>query len=620
MATTDLLARLDAEQREAVTCAATATIVHAAPGSGKTRVLTHRIAHRLRERTADERHVLAVTFTREAAAEMRRRLTGLGVGRDGFGSPTIGTFHAVALSIVRERAVARGHAAPVILHHRPSLMKEALADHPLSRRSREVLLEVDWAHARRVAPAAYARAVEDSRRNTGLDPEAVASAYHAYEATKARRGVVDLDDLIGRALDELALDTEFAAATRWRFRHLFLDEAQDMNPLQFAFFEAVRNEREDVFVVGDPNQAIYGWNGADPRLFAALPDRIGRVTVLRLTSNYRSSPQIVEYSGLVGAVADVVARAPDGAPVRVVSCTDEHHEARVVAEVVRRVASEGSPRNWASIGVLVRTNAQVAPIADALERAGVPVKRGRANSPRAAARESASLCTGRDSLYAWAADVSAESDDEHERAVADEVREYLDIGGHADGRGFLAWTAANARLDGDAEGVEVTTMHAAKGREWETVVVAGAEDGLLPHRASVGDAAQAEERRLAYVAVTRAARRLVVTHAERRGGRSRTRSPFFPEPPAEPAPAAPPARVRTSAPDSGLAAALRSWRDAHARIVLLDPRAVCSDADLLRIAGAGASDEVLVSVFGERTAARVADAIRGVVAAHAARA
>jgi DNA helicase-2/ATP-dependent DNA helicase PcrA len=616
----NLLARLDAEQIEAVTCPATATIVLAAPGSGKTRVLTHRIAHRLRERTADERHVLAITFTRDAAAEMRRRLVALGVGRDGFGSPTIGTFHAVALSIVRERAASRGRPAPTIVHHRPSVMNEALANHPLSRRAREVLLEVDWAHARRVSPEGYVRAVEAERRTTSLDPEAVASAYRAYEAVKSRRGVLDLDDLLGRALDEFEGDPEFAASTRWRFRHLFLDEAQDMNPLQFEFFEAVRDGREDVFIVGDPNQAIYGWNGADPRLLGVLPDRIGRVTVLRLRSNYRSSPQIVDYAGVVGGVPDVVSRGTEGPPVRLVSCTDEHHEARVVAELVRRLGSEGTARHWGAIAVLVRTNAQVAPIADALERSGVPVRRGRTNSPRATARESASLCSGRDSLYAWAADVSAESVDEHERAVADEVREYLDLGGHADGRSFLAWTAANSRLDGDGDGVEVLTMHAAKGREWESVVIAGAEDGLLPHRASVGNPAEAEERRLAYVAVTRAARRLIVTHAARRGSRTRTRSPYFPEPTAESSPAAPPPRARASDPDAGLPEALRTWRDAHARAMRLDPRAVCSDADLARVADAGASDEVLVAVFGARTAERVGDAIRAVVAAHAARA
>lgn len=619
MTSTDLLARLDAEQREAVTCPETATIVLAAPGSGKTRVLTHRIAHRLRERSADERHVLAITFTRDAAAEMRRRLDALGVGRDGFGAPTIGTFHAVALSIVRERALARGRPTPVIVHHRPSVINAALSGHALARRAREVLLEIDWAHARRVAPAEYVRAAEAARRDVGLDPEAIASAYRAYEETKSRRGVLDLDDLIGRALDEIEQDAEFAATTRWRFRHLFLDEAQDMNPLQFAFLEAVRAGREDVFVVGDPNQAIYGWNGADPRLLGVLPDRLGRVTILRLTSNYRSTPQIVAYSAAVGGVPDVVSRSDDGAPVRVVRCDDEHHEADVVAELVRRLSGDSVPRRWAACAVLVRTNAQVGPIADALERAGVPVRRGRGASPRAAARESASLCTGRDDLYAWAADVSAESDDEHERAVADEVREYLDLGGHADGRGFLAWTAANGRFHAD-DGVEVTTMHAAKGREWESVVIAGAEDGLLPHRASVGTAAEAEERRLAYVAVTRAAKRLVVTYPAKRGGRTRTRSPFFPDADPHDSPAPPPPRARTVDAGAGLVAALREWRDAHARAALIDPRAVCSDSDLVRIADAAASDEVLVAVFGEPTRARIADAIRGVVAAHAARA
>ena len=289
----DLLFGLDREQREAVVCGATATIVHAGAGSGKTRVLTNRIAYRVATNTAAAQHVLAITFTREAASEMRRRLKRLGID-DSNGSPTVGTFHAVALSMLRQRLTSQGSSMPNIVHNRPNLVVTAAGASSLGSRAKELLIEIDWAHARMVSPADYVAAVKREQRTTFADPKDIAAVYRDYEALKRKRHVVDLDDLILRVVQDMGTDEQYANAVRWRFQHLFVDEAQDMNPLQFALFDAIRGGREDVFVVGDPLQAIYGWNGADRMLFDSLPTTIGRATVLRLPNNYRCSPQIVE--------------------------------------------------------------------------------------------------------------------------------------------------------------------------------------------------------------------------------------------------------------------------------------------------------------------------------------
>ena len=278
-----LLADLDDDQRRAVTCAPSATIVHAGAGSGKTRVLTHRIAWRIADGSADSSRVLAITFTREAAAEMRRRLRTLGVTRhDRAGDsdqPTIGTFHSVALALLRRRASDTSAQVPAIVGNRVALLDQAMGENSLGRQSAAVLAEIDWAHARIVAPERYEIEVRRVARNVPLEPARVAAAYNAYEQLKRKRGLADLDDLISLATRAINDRPDFAAATRFRFRHLFVDEAQDMNPLQYAFFEALRGNRDDVFIVGDPLQAIYGWNGADPMLFRSLPDALNQRVV-----------------------------------------------------------------------------------------------------------------------------------------------------------------------------------------------------------------------------------------------------------------------------------------------------------------------------------------------------
>jgi DNA helicase-2/ATP-dependent DNA helicase PcrA len=151
---------------------------------------------------------------------------------------------------------------PNIVHNRPNLVVTAAGASPLGSRSRELLIEIDWAHARMVTPQDYVVAVKREQRTTFADPKEIGVVYRDYETLKRKRHVVDLDDLLLRVVDDMRSDESYAEAVRWRFQHLFVDEAQDMNPLQYALFDAIRGGREDVFVVGDPLQAIYGWNGA----------------------------------------------------------------------------------------------------------------------------------------------------------------------------------------------------------------------------------------------------------------------------------------------------------------------------------------------------------------------
>ena len=619
----ELLIGLDREQREAVVCGPTATIVHAGAGSGKTRVLTNRIAYRVATKSAAAEHVLAITFTREAASEMRRRLKRLGIDESN-GSPTVGTFHAVALSLLRQRLSSLASSMPNIVHNRPNLVVTAAGASPLGSRTRELLIEIDWAHARMVAPQDYVAAVKREQRTTFADPKEIGVVYRDYETLKRKRHVVDLDDLLLRVVEDMRTDEFYAEAVRWRFQHLFVDEAQDMNPLQYALFDAIRGGREDVFVVGDPLQAIYGWNGADRMLFDTLPDVIGRTTVLTLPNNYRCSPHIVAAARHVAEQTKepvhIRATRTTGDPVRVISFDDEDAEAKGITDLLWSYAPTAGPSPWESVAILVRTNNQATVIAEAMRSAGIPVKTTRPPAGISAAIALAAENTSRHTLAAWASDTIEESLEDSERAVAGLVKTFLaeDHPGVIDGRAFSAWAATNANTLAVSGGVEILTFHAAKGREWNFVVVAGAESGLLPHASAKTAQQKSEETRLAYVALTRASEQLVVTWAHSRNGRKSTRSHLIENLPlgSKPKPVSPPARetVTVASPSEELREALISWRTIRAKALFMQPTSICSDEELqLVLQNLPRTEADVAEIFGSMTSLKVADDIISIV-------
>jgi len=612
-----LLDGLDERQRQAVVCPPTATIVRAGAGSGKTRVLTHRIAHRILTNTARAQRVLAITFTREAAGEMRRRLAQLGVTQHESGTPLIGTFHAVALSLLRQRLADLGQTMPNIVHNRIALAVAAADQHPLGKRPRELLIEIDWAHARRIAPQAYVQAVKREQRSTPVPPAEIAELYKHYETVKKRRHVVDLDDLITRVVEEMHSHADYAEAVRWRIRHLFVDEAQDMNPLQYDLFQAIRGDRNDVFVVGDPLQAIYGWNGSDHRLFDNLPNVLPQPTIFSLPNNYRCSPAIVAAASHVakssGQPVDVRAIRESGDPVRLFGFNDEAAEADGVASLLWRYAPTAGAQPWSSTAVLVRTNAQIPPIASALAKQGIPVHSSRPSPEVQSAIDLAAQSSGRHALSTWAVDVLSESVDDAERLVAELVNRFLglDQPGIVDGRTFAAWASANnTDTTTTHHGVELLTFHSAKGREWQCVIIAGAEAGLLPHRSAKSSEQRAEESRLAYVAFTRASNTLFLTYAKSRSQRSSGPSPFIadlPTPTASPeGNSAWPQRPRIHDEHRELLHVLMEWRRRAARRIYQDPLTVCSDEELATLASERpATVEALAAVVGTLTAQRL---------------
>ncbi|HEY9558477.1 MAG TPA: ATP-dependent helicase, partial [Acidimicrobiales bacterium] len=369
-----LLDGLDDAQRAAVSSPAMPLVILAPAGSGKTRVLTRRIAYRVADGQADARHVLALTFTRKAAGELSDRLSALGLRAEA----TTGTFHAVAWGQLRNRWADQRRTPPTLLDRKGRILIEVVPKvQGRDRRTAaaEVATEIEWAKARMITPDTYVEAVAAAARRPNVRPEQVAEVYAAYEVRKQRGGLVDFDDLLALCARALEEDPTFAAAQRWRFRHLFVDELQDVNPLQFRLLEAWRGDRYDVTAVGDPQQAIYGWNGADAGFLLDIHRHWPPAEVIELDRSYRSTPQILDAASAVlrGArqpAADVRATRPDGTPPTVVEHPSDRHEANAIAHAVRMARLPGRP--WSDQAVLVRTHAQVELIAEALRAAGIP--------------------------------------------------------------------------------------------------------------------------------------------------------------------------------------------------------------------------------------------------------
>lgn len=541
-----LLDGLTPAQAAAVTSDAQPLCILAGAGSGKTRVLTRRIAYRALTATADPQHTVAVTFTRKAAGELRHRLGALGL-RDGVAA---GTFHSLALGQLRRWWSERGQAEPQILDRKVRIIAPLLGGRRLGPAVQpiDIASEIEWAKARGVSPSRYVDEAARAGRKPPIPAEAFAALFERYENEKKRRGLVDFDDLLWLAGTILEDDAQLAAATRWRFRHLFVDEFQDVNPVQYRLLRGWMGDRLDLCVVGDPNQAIYSWNGADPTLLTDFTQHYPGAQVVALADNFRSTPQILATAnavladGFAGkAGGELIAHSPNGPLPIVTSFSSDADEARGLARAARNAHKPG--RSWSSIAILVRTNAQSVPICEALADAGVPYRvrgdggflhqpevRDAIASLRRLPHQTPirSAVTDLDELIA-----EGEGTDERRANLEELVRlagEYDAIEPGGSTSGFLAWlntTVKSESPDTAGDAVEVVTFHRAKGLEWPVVFIAGLERGLVPIGHAATPAAEAEERRLLYVALTRAQETLRCTWAERRsfGAKAIPRSP-----------------------------------------------------------------------------------------------
>ena len=552
-----LLADLDPEQREVASRPLGAMCVLAGAGTGKTRAITHRLAYGVAAGELRADKVLALTFTARAAGEMRTRLRGLGL-------PTMQarTFHAAALRQLQyfwPRVV--GGAPPQILSHKAPVVAEAASRVRLQLDRvglRDAAAEIEWGKVNMLTADAYpASAARASRQVADLDATAMARLWRTYEELKTERVAIDFEDVLLLMNGILAEREDVAREVHDQYRHFVVDEYQDVNTVQQELLHQWLGGRDDLCVVGDPAQTIYSFTGASPRHLLEFTKRHPGAAVVRLQRNYRSTPQIVTLANrVIGRGQEHVqlqAQSGDGPMPRLLTYPDDPAEAAGVAQEIKGLLGQGVPAS--QIAVLYRINAQSEPIEQALTDADIPflVRGGERFFNRDEVRRALVLLRG------------AVRSDNPERPLPEVVGDALAGAGlttvrPTGGAALERWQSLDAlvqlstdlsveqpearlrdfvtELDRRAgeqhpptvQGVTLASLHAAKGLEWDAVVIIGCSDGMLPLSMAEGPDEIAEERRLAYVGVTRARRHLLLSYALARnpgGAPSRSRSRFL---------------------------------------------------------------------------------------------
>ncbi len=553
-----VLTGLDDEQRAAVTAPAGPVCILAGAGTGKTRAITHRIAYRALSGEISARHVLAVTFTARAAAQMRSRLVALGV--EGVQART---FHAAALRQVRYFAprLLNGRSMPELVESKARMVALAAARTGLRADravARDLAGEIEWAKSSLVEPGEYEAAAAKSARDTPFDAARIGRVYAAYEEIKRATGVIDFEDLLRAAVWAVEDHPDVAEQVHAQYRHFVVDEYQDVNPLQQRLLDAWLGGRGDLTVVGDASQTIYSFTGASASHLIDFPRRHRDATVVRLIRDYRSTPQVVGLANAIirqarGAEArlrlELVGQRPPGPEPDITVLPDEPAEAAAVARRCAELIGAGTPAR--EIAVLFRTNAQSEVYEGALAEAGVPyVVQGAERffdrtevrqamvALRAAVRSTPPEVAVPDAVTMALEAVGWRPNEPPPGGAARERWEALAaLAGLADEIGgtleeFCAELARRAAVQHapTVEGVTLASLHSAKGLEWDAVFLVGLAEGTLPTTYAKTPEALEEERRLLYVGVTRARQWLWLSYASARspGGRQRRPSRFLP--------------------------------------------------------------------------------------------
>jgi DNA helicase-2/ATP-dependent DNA helicase PcrA len=602
----DLLAGLNPAQLEAVVHPEGPLLVVAGAGSGKTRVLTHRIAHLIDEHGVSPFSILAITFTNKAADEMKHRVSAL-VGPVGH-KMWVSTFHSACVRILRRHADRLDYPGQFSIYDQSDAVR--LAGYVI----RDLNLDAKrfpprGIHARISALKNDHIGVEEfAERATVIFDRKIADVYREYQTRLLRAGAMDFDDLLGNTVRLFDQHPDVLAHYRARFLHVLVDEYQDTNRVQNALVMQLGSGHRNVCVVGDSDQSIYQFRGADVRNILEFEETFPDATVVVLEQNYRSTQTILDAANAV--IANNLGRKPKelwtehegGAPIVRYQAEDEVDEAHWVARRISRLHADEHVR-WGDVAIFYRMNAQSRALEDALVRLGIPYKviggtrfydrrevkdvlaylkalvnpqdevslKRILNVPKRGIGDSSVA-----KLDAWAAmrgmsfiDALRRADDagiggrgtkaiEGFLALHEELSELLDRGpatvleaicdrtgyaaelqaehtveseGRLENLGELVGVARSFEsidefleqvslvadsddIDGDESQVVLMTLHTAKGLEFPTVFLVGMEDGVFPHLRSIGEPDQLEEeRRLAYVGITRARERLFLTHA-----------------------------------------------------------------------------------------------------------
>ncbi len=546
-----LIESLDENQRKVALALVGPVRVLAGAGSGKTRAITHRIAYGVETGVYSAEKVLALSFTVKAAGEMRSRLSELGVE-----GVACRTFHSAAM-----RQLAHfwpdliGGDLPKVLHSKAATLKRAAAQ--LNIRATDELLrgiaaEIEWRKVRLLSMEDYEAALPNRPLPGGLSVDSTLALVQKYEDLKDDQRNLDFEDTLIATLGMLNSEKWVADRVHEQFRFFVIDEYQDVSPVQRALLDAWRGSHSEVCVVGDPNQTVFGFAGASDEHLVRFESEFPGATTVELDRNYRSTPEIVRLanSTVPNSPLELVSMRESGPMPGVIGSATDEDEARAIGKAIRAAIESGT--DPADIAVLYRINVQSLVLEQILGEMSIPFRvrggrffdepvvtqalvlvRGRLQTdPAASARDTMALIL-RENL-GWLSKPPANPVDRHAWNIMSALAQ---IAENLPETATVIDLAANLkhRTDNEMEpavsAVTLSTTHNAKGLEWDTVFVIGMSEGLFPLSYSMGDGPMQEERRLAYVAFTRAGRSLTLSWAERQktSGPLRKRSRFIPE-------------------------------------------------------------------------------------------
>src|SRR5688572_13529801 len=529
-----ILAGLNDEQREAATATTGPVVVLAGAGTGKTRVISHRVAYAAATKAIDPKQALVVTFTDKAATEMRHRLQALGLPQ-----VQASTFHAAARrQLAHFWPQVHGTPLPEVLDTKLRIIGPLARGLPGGYKftpARDLADEIEWAKVRRQTPSSY-----QPERESPVPADIFIGLWRRYESAKQRANRIDFEDMLTLAVELYETDADALALVHRRYSWFSVDEYQDTNRLQEDLLRLWLGDRRDLCVVGDPDQTISRFTGASSDYLTTFADRYADARVVRLSQNYRSTTQVLELANRLIAGRELRSSEPDGPKPELVPHPDGDRELLAVVGGIRTLIADGVAVT--EIAVLVRTNAQLVAFEAALSGAGIPFSvRGTRFFARPDVRAARAALTKTDAtgrlsriiVNRWRTELGfdeaspagpgAETRDRHAAlstllAIARRLEVEQPDATVAD---FLAELARRDAAEADAagEGVTLSTLHRAKGLEWDAVFLPQLEDGTLPIRQATSDfEALAEERRLLYVGITRARRHLALSWALSRVG------------------------------------------------------------------------------------------------------
>lgn len=535
----EILAALDDEQRAVALASRGPVCVIAGAGTGKTRAITHRIAYAASIGVMDPQKVLALTFTARAAGEMRMRLRTLGV-------PTVAarTIHSAALKqILYFWPQVFGGRAPDLLTTKTGFITQAITradlQGTLSITSRDLMRdiasEIEWAKSSQVVPEDYVNESSKRTQKPRINPEQIAQVYSAYMSLMKQERAMDFEDVLLLTAAMLEEEREVRERVQDQYRYFTIDEYQDISPLQQRVINSWLGSRQEICVVGDPAQTIYSFAGATPVFLNTFTQRFPDAEVIRLTSGYRSTPEITLMANTVLRSAsmgqELVAQNEHGAKPTVAAYKDESAEIAGVVKDIGVLLSEGAPAQ--EVAILARTNNQLNSIEKAIAAAGLPyqVRNNERFFDRTDVREflkgvrTASVIPT-EGVY-WLDELRTLAQPFLTGAAIDGIAGLLHLARELDADDSFAPKTLRAYLREVEDRVQqnnpptmpvltLATLHAAKGLEWERVFLIGVSESILPfdsgNTGPENQNAIDEERRLFYVGITRAKKDLRMSY------------------------------------------------------------------------------------------------------------